>query len=218
MDRNVSFDPNGSYKFYYDDESKNPKVEGTFNNGVLDGQFIYYYPNNNKMYELTLKNGIKNGECYIYTNQGILATKIKYDNDVVKKINLYYTKELDDGSKVAVMYAEYSMNGASLDGPFRDLTKKEIPRRIGEYQDSNYINFLKMYYENTSLLIFEDKYNGTSLENKKTYDRIGRILNDIMYSGNKKLESKQYFYTDTIDNKYISYKFINDVVEIIQLK
>lgn len=218
MDRNISFEPNGIYKFYYDTEQKNPKVEGTFKNGVLDGKFTYYYPNNNKMYELYLRDGIKHGECLIYNNQGILATKIEYDNDVVKYIALYYTKELVDGSLVAVMYSEYGMNGASLDGAFRDLTKREIPRRLGEYQDSNYYNYLKMYYENTSLLIFEDTYDGTSLTGKKTYDRIGRILNDISYSGNTKLEAKQYFYTDILENKYISYKFINNVVEILQLR
>lgn len=217
MNRNISFEPNGSYKFYYDDNIT-LKSEGTFNNGVLDGTFIYYYPNSNKMYELTLKNGIKSGDCYIYNNQGILATKITYVDDVVTYIGLYYPNALSDGTLVATLYSEYNMNGSSLDGAFRDLTKRGIPRRLGEYKDSSYYNYLKMYYENTSLLIFEDTYNGSSLSNKKTYDRVGRLLNDIDYSGVSKISALQYYYTDNIYNKTIEYKFINNDVEIVQLR
>lgn len=215
MDRNVNFTPSGKYVFYYDKENTYKKIECEYNQfGHLENIFKFYYPTNTLMYEVTFKDGIKHGITKIYDNTGCLATELNYDNNVVKEVKLFYNK-----GGAPILYGVYSMNGASLNGPFIDYTKSQLIRRKGSYEHDSLSDNLKVYFENTTLLMVNQDYSGTTLINKETYDKAGRLLLKIGYNGsNNKRTAEQWYYTNKIDNKKIDYTFINDTVEIIELR
>ena len=215
MDRNVNFTPVGKYVFYYDEEKKFKKIEAEYNkSGNLINTFRFYYPTNTLMYEVTFDDGIKNGITKIFDNVGCLATEITYESDVVKEIKLYYNQ-----AGAPVLYGVYGMSGASLNGPFIDYTKAGLTRRKGTYSYDSLADNLKVFWENTTLLMVNKDYSGTTLINKETYDKAGRLLLKIKYNGKDvKLNAEQWFHGNVVNNKKIDYTFLNNAVEIIELR
>lgn len=215
MDRNVNFTPSGKYVFYYDEEKKFKKIEAEYNkSGNLINVFRFYYPTNTLMYEVTFDDGIKNGITKIFDNVGCLATEITYESDVVKEIKLYYNQ-----AGAPVLYGVYGMSGASLNGPFIDYTKAGLTRRKGTYSYDSLADNLKVFWENTTLLMVNKDYSGTTLINKETYDKAGRLLLKIKYNGKDvKLNAEQWFHGNVVNNKKIDYTFLNNAVEIIELR
>ena len=215
MDRNVNFIPKGKYIFYYDSDNKFKKLEAEYNEyGNLINTFKFYYPTNTLMYEVTFDDGIKQGLTRIYDNTGCIATELKYDNDVVREVRLFYNK-----GGAPVLYAIYSMNGASLDGPFNDYTKTGLTRRKGSYSYDNLSDNLKVFWENTSLLMVNKDYSGTGLICKETYDKSGNLLLKIGYGGSyNKTNVEQWFYGNIVNSKKVNYTFLNNTVEIIELR
>ena len=67
-------------------ENGQVKILLHFKNGLLDGEAIEYYPETLLMKsKFIFSNGLKNGECFLYKENGDVLERKVYTNDVLQR-------------------------------------------------------------------------------------------------------------------------------------
>jgi antitoxin component YwqK of YwqJK toxin-antitoxin module len=77
-------------EFFDNGNSGTLKVKGTIKNGLPDGLIIGYFDNGKRSFELTMKDGKKNGTAKEYLENGNLKSEINIVNDLSEGQSLTY--------------------------------------------------------------------------------------------------------------------------------
>jgi antitoxin component YwqK of YwqJK toxin-antitoxin module len=195
---------NGAFNKFYQTGQK--EIEGTYNNNLMDGLWVYYFSNGNKKVIGYFSNsdggnpgntGIpkngRQGEWSFYNENGYLTDAYNYLNGLLSGP---YKEYYENGNlKVESNY----LNGL-LSGPYKEYYENGNIKRDNIYKNGVLISCTD-YEENgekTVWNIIEGVYTGSAI----TYQENGKVISEIYYvNGTPHGPFKTYFLNGKIQYK-----------------
>lgn len=165
----------GYGKIYYEN-SNVVKIEGEFQNNMLNGPGIKFFDENGKLkLEGYFENNCPARKCKFYFPSG----KVKYEGELNENL-LFHGKNGKEYRKTGDLKFEGSWIDGQLDGPGIKFYKGNKLINSANYEKGKAIGKVKTHYE-TGELLLESKYeeNLPNDEDAVIYFKSGRLLNFI---------------------------------------
>lgn len=89
--------PKDGKEFIYRSDGS-PDLMYTYENGVLNGEYLNFYPNGDTMVRGEYQNGDLQGECYTFTPEGDTAVIERYKKGMLKYRRVFYQEMPDDNT------------------------------------------------------------------------------------------------------------------------
>ena len=143
-------------------------------NGLLDGEYIFYYPNGNIKRKILYEDGLANGEYIEYNINGDVIAQGKLSNDERTDKWIYKVNNL--------LYEVYFTNDI-LNGKYeiKNYNTKQTLYK-GRYFDGKPINKHYTFYENRETKLIESfDVAGERSGWEKLFDEQGYLIYKVLY-------------------------------------
>lgn len=179
---NASGERIGQWEFYYDNGQLDA-IENYDDKGILNGNYVSYNKEGNKLIELQYKNGDKDGVYLTFYSCGNVEEEYPYKSGVGTGAGKYYYE-------TGELFADYTIKNDELDGLYTVYFKNGKVQKTINYKDGTIKGEFKSYYADGNPYQ-TGQYKDGAAEGEWLY-----------YHRNGKLESKGSFNADNQVGKW----------------
>ena len=225
------YDKNGNVDYKRTNYLGHKSHDGATENGALNGQFTWYYPDGKIKSKTTFKNGNRHGEYVKYHLNGKVAQNVNYVNGNYEGKSTWYTEDGKIDTEINYLRGErhgkaiwYHENGKKSQETIYNLGDKDGKQTV--YDPAGEVNTIKFYNdgkiigfayieklgnetkpimpENLTGLV-KTYYKNGKIASERTYEK-GNLHGDLkLYHSNGKIWKEQSYYYNQEEGTFKTY-------------